>query len=118
MKKASFILTTIFIINLLLALLPATAQQTPDDDIQAIRELSETIKASEDLLQKYPEKDFTPTLMFQLSELYIKRSTLKFQREMMIYEEEERKVNSGVLKKKLALPKINFDEAINISFKL
>lgn len=51
-----------------------------------IEVLDDIIQEHETLLQKYPQGEFAPTLMFQLAELYYERSQLLFQQEMAQYE--------------------------------
>lgn len=87
-------------------------------DIQALRNLDEAIRNSESLLSKYPQGAFTANVMFQLSELYLKRAALRFQREMLIYEQAEEKYNNGELTKPPEAPTVDFSETIDISLKL
>ncbi len=76
------------ILSLVLFFSTLHSQESPGQDIKQFRNLTEAIKGSEELLAKYPESDFTPNVMFQLVELYAKRSVLKFQREMLVFVEE------------------------------
>lgn len=78
-------------------------------------ELSRTIRSSENTLSKYPENDFTPTLMFQLSALYIKRAAILYDQKMDVFEQAERQFSDGLISTKPSLPKIDFSEAISIS---
>ncbi|MFQ5650749.1 MAG: tetratricopeptide repeat protein [bacterium] len=96
----------------------AVAQDAAGHEIQTLRNLEEAIKNSETLLSKYSDKDFTATLMFQLSELYLKRATMKFQREMLIYEQAEEKFNQGLSDTPPEVPRVDFSQTINISLKL
>lgn len=104
----------LLVIGLLISSSLELRSQTAED-IQALQSLEETIKDTETLLSKYPGNDFAPNLMFQLSELYIKRATLRFQREMLLYEEAERKFAAGKLAKEPVAPQIDFHDAIEIS---
>ena len=94
------------------------SQESPGQDIKQFRNLTEAIKGSEELLAKYPESDFTPNVMFQLVELYAKRSVLKFQREMLVFEEEEKNFEKGLLKKEPSLPRIDYRAAIKLAEEL
>ncbi len=94
------------------------AQEAPGQDLQSLRTLDDAIRNSEALLQKHTENDFTPTVMAQLAELYLKRSTLRFQREMLLYERAEEKLNQGLTSREPAIPSVDFSETIDISLRL
>ncbi len=94
---------------------PAEAQVSVSSDVQQGRDLAAAIESAEGLLAKYPDNDFAPNLMYQLSELYLKRSTLKFQREMLVYEEAERKMEAGLIDKMPDIPYLDLTEAIATS---
>ena len=93
-------------------------QEIPIQDIKKIRNLNKTIVESEDLLAKYPHNEFIPTIMFQLSELYVKRAALKYQKEMMIYEEALKKYDEGHIENEPTVPRILLSEAISICYKI
>lgn len=93
-------------------------QESPGQDIKKIRSLAKAIADSETLLAKYPDIDFTPNLMFQLSGLYAKRATLRYQREMMVYEETLEKYDQNIIEDEPTIPRINFQDAIEICYKL
>ena len=94
------------------------SQESPGHDIKQFRNLTEAIKGSEELLVKYRESDFTPNVMFQLVELYAKRSILKFQREMLVFEEAENNFDKGLLKQEPSLPRIDYSAAIKLADEL
>lgn len=93
-------------------------QNSSGQDVRQIHDLDEVILESEELLRQHPEGEFAPNLMFQLSELYIERSRLRFQREMTVYEAEEETRESGQLDTLSSLPEIDFEDALAISYKL
>jgi len=94
------------------------SQESPGHDIKQFRNLTEAIKGSEELLAKYRDSDFTPNVMFQLVELYAKRSVLKFQREMLVFEQAENNFERGLLKTEPNLPRIDYSAAIKLAAEL
>lgn len=76
------------------------------------------IAENEAVLEKYPDHDFTPNIMFQLTELYVKRARYEFQKQMQLFEEDEKKYDQGLITKEPVSPKINFGDAINMGFQL
>ncbi|MCH9008847.1 tetratricopeptide repeat protein, partial [candidate division KSB1 bacterium] len=96
----------------------AVAQEAIGQDLQSIKQLTKAISHAEALLKKYPHNDFTPNLMFQLSELYLKQSALKFQREMMTYEDAEEKFRQGLLSGEPEAPRADFSQTIEVSVSL
>ncbi len=91
------------------------SQVAPGQDIKKIRNIIEAISESEALLAKYPDSDFAPNIMFQLVELYAQRAKLRFQREMMIYEEAEKKFDQGILTDEPTMPQIDYSDAVRTS---
>jgi len=92
-----------------------SGQEATSSDVQKMRDLKTAIESSEKLLAKYPNNDFAPNLMFQLSELYVKRATLTFQREMLVYEDAERKLDAGLIEKVPDIPYLDLGKAIDLS---
>lgn len=76
--------------------------------------LLSAIAENEALLTKYPDSDFTPNLMFQIAELYVRKARYEFQQEMLIYEESEKKYDQGLLKKEPIIPRIDFADALRM----
>lgn len=103
------------LVGILCFSLPAQSlnQQNPE-----LFELSNTIHSSEKTLSKYPNNDFTPTLMFQLSALYIKRASILYDQKMDAFEHAERQFSDGLISTKPVMPKIDFSESIDISKRL
>lgn len=94
------------------------AQVLPGEDIKKIQTLNEAISETESLLAKYPQSEFVPNLMFQLVELYVKRSSLNFQREMLLYEVAEQKFEQKQIANEPVPPKINYRDALDTAYKL
>ncbi|MFQ5707085.1 MAG: tetratricopeptide repeat protein [bacterium] len=69
-------------------------------------------------MAKYPNNEFAPTVMFQLSELYVKRAALRYQQEMTLYENNLKQYDAGLLKSEPIIPRINLSDAIAISYKI
>lgn len=105
-------------IVLLIFSIDLQSQEIPVQDIKKIRSLTKAISETEALLDKYPHNEFTPTIMFQLSELYVKRAALKFQKQMMKYEEDLIEYDTGLLENEPPVPRINLSDAINICYKI
>jgi len=98
--------------------LTLSGQESPSSDIQKLHDLESAIQNAEKLLHKYPDNDFAPNLMFQLSELYVKRATLTFQREMFVYEEAERKLDAGLIDTVPDIPYLDLAQAIDMSLQI
>ncbi|RMF68347.1 MAG: hypothetical protein D6743_03490, partial [Calditrichaeota bacterium] len=84
------------------------------NEIEKRETLMQAIAESEKLLAQYPNSDFTPTLMFQLGELYLRRAALQFQSAMSIYEEQEKQYADGTLKEQPVPPQVDFSDAIDV----
>ncbi|MFQ5824266.1 MAG: tetratricopeptide repeat protein [bacterium] len=116
--KFYFRLRLVFGIAAIIAANSLRGQEAPGQDIKKIRNLARAISDSETLLSKYPNNEFTPNLMFQLSELYVKRAALRFQREMMMYEESLEKYDRGLIIDEPTIPRINLSDAIEMCYKI
>ncbi len=68
----------------------ADAQQktTANQASQDMDKLSHTIAEHENLLSKYPDNDFTPTVLLQLAQLYQRQAAALFQERMETYDKE------------------------------
>ncbi|MFQ5675178.1 MAG: tol-pal system YbgF family protein, partial [bacterium] len=91
------------------------AQDSPNQDIKQGQNLAQAIHASEELLSKFPKNDFTPNVMFQLVELYAKRSVLNFERDMLIFEVAEENHDKGLTATEPVFPKIDYSDAISLA---
>jgi len=118
----------IWILILLLgAFAPLSAQEKPEQKLQklnrtvqqmklSVREMSESeldlaIQKHEALLAKYSSDQFTPTVLFQLSELYIKKAQIEFQHRMEAYEKQMAEYQSGKIGIEPKLPRVDFSQA-------
>jgi len=81
-------------------------------------ELQKAIQKNSELLKKYPSGPFTPTVLFQLSELYVKKARLDFEKQMQIYEEDLQKYDKGLLKEEPPIPIVNFSDAIGVLYQI
>ena len=93
-----------------------------------LEKLEKIINEHESLLLKHPHSAFSPTIMFQLAELYEQKSNLNFSQEMTEYEAALQKFDNGELSDEPILPQLHFgktvyylyallDEYPNIDFK-
>ncbi len=97
----------------LFAVATLSAQEADSTEV-----LLQAIAENEALLQKYPDTDFTPNLMFQLVELYVQRARLEYYRKMAEYEELERRYDAGELKEEPQPPQIDFSAALEMGHRL
>lgn len=111
-QKITVFLAIIFSLSWLPRL---NAQDFPNQALKQSRNLSQAIRASEELLNKFPENDFTPNVMFQLVELYAKRSVVNFEREMLVLEVAEENYEKGLSTTEPIFPKIDYHDAINLA---
>jgi len=105
----------------LFAAMPAgfgqTTGQSPASDAKigfTEQDIAQAIAENRELLRKYPHQDFTPLVMFQLCELYVRRATLAYQKEMAIYEAALKRFDAGELQAEPVAPRIDFREAVEL----
>ncbi len=91
------------------------AQESASSDLHRLRDLNAAITASEKLLAKYPRHDFSPTVVFQLSDLYLRQASLQFQQEMLVYEQAERMRTYAADEVAPIAPRIDLGESIRMS---
>lgn len=60
-----------------------------------LEHLQQIINEHEQLIQKYPDGAFVPTVMYQLAELYSERSRLLYEQEMELYESQLKQYDRG-----------------------
>lgn len=93
---AEFLFKKLFFAGIFLSLVLTSGTQAQESSVVSamleeaggdITVLDEIIKEHEGLLNKYPDSDFAPTLMFQLAELYYERSQMAYQAQMADYEQ-------------------------------
>jgi tetratricopeptide (TPR) repeat protein len=83
-----------------------------------IRDLEKAITEGEQLITKYPDNDFTPTVMFQLVELYVKRAAHGYQQKMAEYDSLLKRFDAGELKAEPAMPRVSYREAVEMGYKI
>ena len=74
-------------------------------------ELDQAIRKHEELLAKYSNNEFAPTVLFQLSELYIKKAQHEYQRKMEAYERAMADYMAGKIGIEPKLPRVDFRQA-------
>jgi TolA-binding protein len=83
-----------------------------------IRDLERAIVEGEQLIAKYPDSDFTPTVMFQLVELYVKRSTHVYQQQMAAYDSLLKRYDGGEIKTEPVMPRPSYRPSIEMGYKI
>ena len=81
-------------------------------------ELLLTIKKNEELLTKYSSNEFLPTVLFQLSELYIRKASLDYENAMENYNSEYKKFENKEIASEPVIPRVSFGTAINYLYDL
>ena len=76
-------------------------------------ELENAIHKNEELLLKYPNSEFTPNILFQLSELSIKKARVDFAKQMAQYNKQLTAYDSGNLNIEPIAPRIDFNDALD-----
>jgi len=87
-------------------------------DTVVVKDLEAAIVNAEGLVRKYPDSDFTPSAMFQLVELYVKRATYDFQQRMSNYEQELKRFDAGELKAEPVMPRVSYGKAIEMGYRI
>src|SRR5262245_6816740 len=87
-------------------------------DTIIVQDLDAAIVQGEDLIRKYPNSDFSPSVMFQLVELYVKRAAVDFNRQMQAYEADLKRFDAGELKTEPVMPRVSYRKAIEIGYKI
>lgn len=82
------------------------------------KELEFAIAKNEELLQRFPDSEFTPTVLFQLSELYVKKARQDFEKAMEQYEQQLKQYDKGRLKIEPVMPRVNFGDAISTLYEI
>ncbi|MDZ7362179.1 MAG: tetratricopeptide repeat protein [candidate division KSB1 bacterium] len=83
-----------------------------------IRDLERAIAEGEQLIAKYPDSDFTPTVMFQLVELYVKRSAHAYQLKMAEYDSLLKRYDRGEIKTEPVMPRPSYRPSIEMGYKI
>lgn len=87
-------------------------------DTIIVKDLEAAIVQGEDLIRKYPNSDFTPSVMFQLVELYVKRAAFDFNKSMEAYEADLKRFDAGELKAEPVMPRVSHRRAIEMGYKV
>jgi len=83
-----------------------------------IRDLERAIVEGEQLIVKYPDSDFTPTVMFQLVELYANRSSYEYENKMAEYDSVLKRFDAGGLKTEPAMPRVSYRQSVETGYKI
>lgn len=83
-----------------------------------LRDLERAITEGEQLIAKYPDNDFTPTVMFQLVELYVKRSAQEYQTKMAEYDSMLHRFDAGEIKTEPAMPRPSYRPSLEMGYKI
>lgn len=81
-------------------------------------ELLLAIQKNEELLTKYSSNEFLPTVLFQLSELYIRKAKLDYENAWETYEIEYKKFENKKIASEPMMPRVSFSKAINYLYDL
>ncbi len=100
--------------------------QTPDSAAQAVKnipinnmsDIDRAIRECESLIEKYPQSDFTPTVMFQLMELYYRKASEDYQTRMEAYEAELARFEKGEISIEPTIPRISYNKVFQIGNRL
>lgn len=94
---------------------PSTNSGTPSRLAFTEQDIAQAISENETLLKRYPNQDFTPLVMFQLCELYVRRSAFAYQKAMTNYDAALKRFEAGEEKTEPSVPRIDFSEAISLA---
>ncbi|MBN1349432.1 tetratricopeptide repeat protein [candidate division KSB1 bacterium] len=116
-----FVLMSIFLLSTSTSLLqsqPASREPEPvvnkiDAKDELVR-LNEIISQCERTIALYPQSDFTPTTMFQLSKLSLRREKLLFEFKLDKFLAVLERFDKGILKEEPQEPKIDFTKSIQL----
>ncbi len=81
-------------------------------------DIDKAIEVNESLLNSYPNSEFTPSVMFQLVELYFQKANDEHQTLMGRYEEEMVKFDNGQLENEPTIPRVSFQKATRLGYRL
>lgn len=119
------------VLNVVIILVPFLAAAQPSDSTQVkltkqelIKEkqkiqaeiilLNEAIQQSEHTISIYKKSDFTPTTMFQLSQLYVKREKLAYILKMEVFERQLALFDKGILQAEPEEPRVEYGPSIQL----
>ncbi|MFQ5630609.1 MAG: tol-pal system YbgF family protein, partial [bacterium] len=81
-------------------------------------DIEQAIQTSETLLNSQPSSEFAASVMFQLVELYYRRSSDNLQSKMAEYEEQLQKFENGELKNEPVIPRVSYRDAISMGYRV
>lgn len=87
-------------------------------DTVIVNDLEAAIKQGEELVLKYPNNDFSPSVMFQLVELYVKRAAFDYNKRMQQYEADLKRFDAGELQAEPTMPRVSYGKAIEMGYKI
>ncbi|MDZ7373931.1 MAG: tetratricopeptide repeat protein [candidate division KSB1 bacterium] len=98
---------------------PASGQETTRPDTTRIETLDRagvdrTIALCWDVLRRYPDSEFAPTLMFQLMQLYARAAEMDYSAAMARFEAEQKEYEAGKTSWEPQPPKIDLSRAIDV----
>ena len=121
-KKSLLIICNSLLWLLLIPLAILAQQQEPalliDSYLEDEARLNTAIDENEKLLKKYPDAEFAPTVMFQLCELYARKSDLEYQQKMNDYEQALADYDKGELQVEPTMPRVSFEKSITVGMQL
>ena len=79
-----------------------------------LEKLNRIILEHEELLQKYPDNDFTPTVLLQLAQLYQRHSAALFQQQMEQYEKQLEAFEKNEILDEPEIPRTNMEKSISL----
>ncbi len=83
-----------------------------------LAKLSKLINEHESLLKRYPDSEFSATVMFQLAELYEQKASLSFQNKMAEYEQELERYDKGERKQEPIMPRLSLAQTIDYCYRI
>ena len=121
-KKYLLIICNALLWLLLVPLAIFAQQQEPalliDSYLEDEARLNTAIEENEKLFKKYPDAEFAPTVMFQLCELYARKSDLEYQQRMNEYEQALADYDKGELQVEPTMPRVSFEQSITVGMQL
>ncbi|HOC89737.1 MAG TPA: tetratricopeptide repeat protein, partial [bacterium] len=81
---------------------------------EELAKLNRIILEHEGLLQKYPDNDFTPTVLLQLAQLYQRQSAALFQQQMEQYEKQLEAFEKNEILDEPEIPHANMEKSISM----
>ena len=80
--------------------------------------LLDAILRNEAIIEKYPEDPFIPSVLFQVSELYVRKARMEYHRGMMDYEQQLTQVDSTDMEGVPIAPVIDLNKTIDLCYRV